>query len=290
MVNIFDYINYREYLEACFNEIKDGKAAIGIAFSYEAFANLLKVNNRSFLWQIMRSKKKKQLTEKYWNGIAHGLKLTGEQTKYLKNIINCTHAREKARQFEAELYFKEAMSCKSRSTTEVFRLRKDQYELLTQWYHNAILELIGMRPINDEFALLGKKLFPSITKTQAKKSIQLLERLELIKKGNDGLYRLTQKEIKVDKEISRTIRNRFHFDFVELAKNQIVERNPQPYTIHSLTLGVSDKIFDAIYYKTKEFKKEIIKIANNEENQNDKVYQYQIFFYPLTAPKKADLK
>jgi uncharacterized protein (TIGR02147 family) len=287
MVNIFDYIDYREYLKACFDEIQNSKAAIGIKYSYEAFANLLRINNRSYLWDVMSSKKKKQLADKYWDGVSQGLKHTSEQSKYLKNIITYTHAKEKGKQVLADYYYEQAMSSKSKSTTPAFQLRKDQFEYLTQWYHSAIRALIGMNSFDGDFKRLSKTLAPPISETQAKKSVQLLERLDLIVKGNDGAYCITKKKIKVGEDIPQMTRNRYHTKHTELAGFSIMEHSPETHDISSLTLGISKDTFEMIRHETKHFKEKITELTQNENNA-DRVYQFQLLLFPLTNNEERE--
>ncbi len=286
MENILDYIDYRVYLAACFNEIKNIKAGIRIKYSYEAFANLLKINNRSYLWDVMNMRKKKQLAEKYWDGVSQGLKLSDEQTQYLKNIIAYTHAREEGKQAIADYYYKQAMNNKIKSVTPAFQLRKDHYEYYSKWYHSAIRAYIELNPFKHEYLKLSRKLSPPITELQAKKSVQLLSRLGLIAQGNDGVYHITQIKIKAGDEITQTIKNRFHRECTELAKNAIMDHSPETHKIYSLTLGISEQTYEIIREETEQFKDRIMELAGNDKKA-DRVYQYQLVLFPLIINNKG---
>jgi uncharacterized protein (TIGR02147 family) len=280
MENILDYIDYRVYLAACFNEIKNIKANIRINYSYEAFAHLLRINNRSYLWDVMNMRKKKQLAEKYWDGVAEGLKLSPEQAGYLKNIIAYTHAREEGKQSIADYYYQQAMNNKIKSVTPAFQLRKDHYEYYSKWYHSAIRAYIELTPFKDDYLKLSRSLSPSITEMQAKKSVQLLKRLGLIDKGNDGVYHITQIKIKAGDEITQTVRNRFHVECTELAKNAIMDHSPETRNTYSLTIGISKQTYEIISEETRQFKDKIMELASNDKKA-DRVYQYQLVFFPL---------
>jgi uncharacterized protein (TIGR02147 family) len=183
---------------------------------------------------------------------------------------------------ERAYYYEQMLKCKSGANTPAFQLRKDQYEYLSKWYHSAVRALIELKPFNDDYARLCKMLSPPITKTQVRKSVQLLERLGLIARGNDGMYRITENVIKVGDEIPQEARDRFFLEYAELAKQSIVNASPESRKIFSLTLGVSKRTYDIICKESKEFKERIKKIVGDEQS-NDRVYQYQIAFFPLTG-------
>jgi uncharacterized protein (TIGR02147 family) len=282
MENILNYIDYRAYLVACFNEIKCIKASIRIKYSYEAFANLLKINNRSYLWDVMNIRKKKQLAEKYWDGVSQGLKLSHVQTKYLKSIISYTHAREEGKHAIADYYYEQAMNSNIKSVTPAFQLRRDQYEYLSKWYHSAVRAFIELKPFKDNYAQLCQKLSPTITNVQAKQSVRLLERLGLISKDDRGIFHVIEKKIKVGDEISKMARSRFHIAYTELATKSIIKHPPETRNVSSLTLGISKGTYEIICQETKKFKDKLMDLASADEKA-DRVYQYQLVFFPLIS-------
>jgi len=119
------------------------------------------------------------------------------------------------------------------------------------------------------------------TATQAKKSVELLERLDFIRKGTDGTFRLTRKNIRAGDELSHVDRKRFHREITELAKQSIIGSDSNLHFISSVTMGISAKTYDIIHEEALKFKNKVIEIANNDEKP-DRVYQYQLNFFPLT--------
>jgi uncharacterized protein (TIGR02147 family) len=273
MANIFDYTDYHLYLQKTYNEKKEKNPV----FSYQVFARLIQGIPRAFLFNIINGKRKLPLLQCYrFSNALHHTKSEAEYFEYM--VRYCDWAKNAE---ERAYFYEQMLKCKSGAHTPAFQLRKDQYEYLSKWYHSAVRALIELKPFNDDYAQLGKTLFPRITGTQARRSVQLLERLGLIVRGNDGRYRITENEIKVGDEISQKARDRFFFEYAELAKQSIMNAAPDSRKIFSLTLGVSKRTYDILCKESKEFKERIKKIVNDEKT-NDRIYQYQIAFFPLT--------
>jgi uncharacterized protein (TIGR02147 family) len=134
---------------------------------------------------------------------------------------------------------------------------------------------------------LSQKLSPQITKEQAKRSVQLLERLGFIARGKGGVYYMTESRIRAGEEVSQAARCRYHSEYTELAKQSIKEYSPDTHEVLSLTLGISERTLEIIKKETKQFKERIIELANGEKRA-DRVYQYQLILFPLTRQETPE--
>jgi uncharacterized protein (TIGR02147 family) len=272
MPNIFEYTDFRAYLQKSYEEKKEKNPL----FSYESFTRKVGFSNRGFLYNIIKGTKK--LSKSHCYKLSKALAHTKAEAEYFENIVAFAMAKNDE---ERSYFYEQALQSKSGTITPTHLLRKDQYEYYSKWYHSAIRALIDLQPFKDDFDQLSQNLSPPITKTQAKKSVELLERLGLIAKGGDGIYHLTTTKIKAGDEISQTAKNRFHFECTELAKSSIMDHSPETHDIHSLTLGISERTHDVICKETQQFMAKITELANSD-NKADRVYQYQLIFFPLT--------
>jgi uncharacterized protein (TIGR02147 family) len=110
--------------------------------------------------------------------------------------------------------------------------------------------------------------------------VKLLERLGLITKSDDGAYGITQNKIKGSNEIPQTVKNRFHYECTELAKNALLNHSPETHDVFSLTLGISKQTYEIICRETNQFKDKLMELASNDKKA-DRVYQCQLVFFPL---------
>jgi uncharacterized protein (TIGR02147 family) len=272
MPNIFDSIDYRAYLNQCYEERKKKNPA----YSYEAFTRQMGFTNRGFMFGLLKGPKKPSKSHCY--KFSQGLHHTRDEAAYFENIVAYAQAKNDE---ERSYYIEQALLSKGAGLTPACLLRKDQFEYLSKWYHSAVRACIEVEPFTGDFMHLSRRLSPPITKTQAKRAVKLLERLGFIAKGKDGVYHVTETRIKAGDEISQAARSRFHLEYLDLAKRSLKEFSPGRQEIFSLTLGISERTYEIISKETKQFKNRIIDLANNDKKA-DRVYQCQLILFPLT--------
>jgi len=61
-------------------------------------------------------------------------------------------------------------------------INEDQYEYFNTWYHCVVRELVTFIDFQGDYKILGKKLNPHISQSQARESVKLLLRLGFLKK------------------------------------------------------------------------------------------------------------
>jgi uncharacterized protein (TIGR02147 family) len=273
MPNLFDYKDSRDYLKMCFGERKQ----LNPQYSYEAFTQRLGFSNRGFLFNVLKGKK--NLSISHCIKISRALKHSKEEAEYFEKIVAYTQAKNE----EERTYILEKMQPprKTKGITPLL-IEKEQYEYLSKWYHSAVRCLIEMYPTSDDCDFISRRIFPPITAMQAKKSIELLKRLDIIRKGNDGIYHCTGRNIRASDEISQRAINRFHVECTELAKQSVMYSASKRHFVSSLTMGISEKAYNDIRDESMKFKQRVLEIANSDEAA-DRVYQYQLVMFPLTT-------
>jgi uncharacterized protein (TIGR02147 family) len=173
-----------------------------------------------------------------------------------------------------------------RKKVKLQEIRKDQNIFYSRWYHSVIHSVIGMYSFKGDYTRLGSRLSPPITDIQAKESVDLLERLGLVVRDNNGVYRITtEKNIKTGHEFSTTEKNRIHLEYLKIAKDAL-QNNLAGQQVASMTLGISEKTYRFIYEETMELREKIRKLVDNE-TEADRVFLYQSILVPLT---KAGIK
>lgn len=273
MVTVFDYTDFRLYLQDYFFERK----RVNAHFSYQLLTEKAGFSNRGFIYGVIQGEKK--LSKTHCFKLSKALGHSKSEAYYFENIVAYAQANsDEARTF----FYEQALHTTKGTQTPAQLVRKDQYEYYSRWYHSAIRALIDLHPFEDDYVWLSKKLQPQITEAQAKKSIELLERLELIAKGEHGRYYITKKNLKAGDDISQLAKNRFNAEYTEIAKKSISEISPQSRSVVSLTLGISHATYQLICDETVQFKDRVIALATNDKKA-DLVYQLQLIVFPLTV-------
>ena len=147
------------------------------SYSLRAFARDLQMSPSS-LSAILRGNQ--SLRENTAESIAQKLNFKFKEKAFLKDLILAESARnEKVREF-ARQRLKTA-----RKTQRYKPLKEDQFRVIADWYHGAIVELVTVRGFDPSPQWIASRL--GIDIEEAKASLFLLEKLGLIKKAG-GTY------------------------------------------------------------------------------------------------------
>lgn len=271
MVDIFEYQDYRIYLQDYYSEQKNTKRN----FSYRSFSERAGINAPSFLFYVISGKR--NLT----------------QTTILKISQAIGHSRDEADYFESLVFFNQASSINEKShhygklieirkPLDIAVLDKDRYEYYSKWYHSVIREVVTFFDFKGDFARLGAFLVPSISASQAKESIKLLEKLGFIEKDSQGLYHQTQNLIqsKVGAVNAFTI-EKFQIEMLQVAIKAYDNIEISKRMMTSTTFSISKSTFELFKVRIRELQYQLMEMARIDSSA-DAVYQLTTNLFPIS--------
>jgi uncharacterized protein (TIGR02147 family) len=271
MINIFEYQNYRLYLKDYYNEQKNSKKY----FSYRYFSKKAGINASAFLYYVIEGKR--NLTKSSIDKICGAVGLAREEGDYFGNLVFFNQAKTIA---EKAIYYSRIVEC--RKPLDIKTLDKDQYEFYSKWYHSIIREIATMVAFKDDFGLLSSYLVPQISAKEAQTSIELLERLGLLERDENGLYHHTNAVIGVKAEGQDAfIIEKFQLEMLDLSRKSFDTIPRAERLSASTTFSISKATFDLFKIKTREFRKELLEIAKLD-NEPHRVYQFTFNLFPTT--------
>ena len=273
MISVFDYTDYRKYL----TDWLAWKKKTQPSFSYTTFAQKAGFRDKGFLHNVIHGKR--DLTKESLVKVSRVIGHVTAESEYFENLVFFN----KANDFKTRNYFFEKLNnVKSVESTAVraLEIRKDQYEFYSKWYHSAIRSLIDMYPFKDDYSWLEKNVYPPITPREAKKSVQLLEKLGLIERQNDT-YKLTSKSITTGNEVFSLAVHNFHKEVADLAKNAMESLPQDKRNVSGLTLGISEQTYNRLSEEIQQFRQKIIQIVEQDQNA-DRTYQLVFHLFPVT--------
>src|SRR6185369_10250380 len=155
---------------------------------------------------------KKDISLKLAIKFAELFKLGRKEREYLETLVlfnKSTGASEKKEYLDRLLALR---------GTSVKKVEAHQWEYFEKWHHAVVRELIAIKPFRGDFRALAAMVNPPITVAEARKSIELLERLGLIRKAEDGAYERTDAAISAGDAISKALIAGFQVQAMDLAK------------------------------------------------------------------------
>lgn len=274
MQRIEDYLDYRDLLSDFYKE----KKAQNPFYSYQVFATQVGVDTSNLAKIIM---KKRHIATKSVPVVAKYCGMTGRNAEYFELLVHFGKAKTDQ---QSRVYFEKLLSLKETPSNTLF---EKQYEYYTKWYYSALRALIEYYDFRGDYTALGNQLNPPIGVREAKKGIQLLESLGLIKKDDIGRYRQTEKAITTGRQWTSAAINAFQEETIGLVREALSRHPRDSRDISTITMAVNSEQFGEIKERIREFRSSLIKYIN-EDNSPDRVYHMNIQLVPLTILPKGE--
>jgi uncharacterized protein (TIGR02147 family) len=266
---IFEYTDYHQFFRVFYHFSKLKKKS----FSFRYLARHSGVS-ASMLAAVINGKRR--ISPAIGEKIAKFLNLSAHETDYLLALIGFEKAKNHSDKNEA---FSRIVRLRGQSKLKF--LDADQYEYYSHWYHSAIRELISLPIFEENPAWIAQILLPSITISQAQKSLELLQRLSIIQRDGAGNLRQTSKAISSEYEIHTLSLRNFSREMIDRAKESLETVPVELREISGVTLGISGKCIDRIKQRIRMFKEDVVAMVIDDKTESSDVYQLNIQFFPL---------
>jgi len=269
MEKVFSYLDYREFLKARFARLKKTSRLTHRALSQKAG-----FSSPNFFKLVMEGQR--NLSEKSAAKVARALELEPREAEFFAQLVRFNQAKS----LEAKESLYEELKLLRRDLP-LQRLEHSQFEYFDQWYAVAIRELVALADFREDPEWIAAKLRHRVTPAQVKRALRLLERLSLLRRGEDGRLTQSQAPLSTGDEVTSLAAYRFHQAMMDQAK-QALRDTPAPLRdISSVTVAVSKDASERIKQRIRQFRKEVLAMSE-EAGRGEAVYQMNIQFFNLT--------
>ncbi|MGA2508548.1 MAG: TIGR02147 family protein [Chitinispirillaceae bacterium] len=276
MPDIYTYTDYRLFLKDYYGERKKQQPS----FSYQYFANRAGLKSKTFIYKVIAGQK--ALSKGAVFAVSQAMGLKKRETEYFEAMVNFTQARTER---EREFYFNHLQTFGRHHSAA--QIRQDQYTYFSKWYYPALRELVAILDFKNDFKLLARSLDPPITAVQARKAVQMLLDLGLIKRTASGRYCQTDKSLTTGDHVQSLAVQAFQKENLRLAAEAIDRHKRYDRDISTLTTSISEAGFRRISEEIAAFRKKLAGIIEKDEPA-DRVYQINFQAFPLsTLPKNG---
>lgn len=267
-LSIFDYGDYHKFL---FDWVEEQKAR-NKKFSFQYLADSAGFKSRSFLHAVTSGKRDVSLPAAV--KLSKFIGLNRREADFFELLV----AFNNAKTLEEKNHFLEKLAKISKPNPKAF-LSAQQYDLFNKWFIIPIWELVTFVDFGEDFKLLGQKLIPQVTPTEARYAVELLLNLGLIEKEGN-LYVQKESNLHTADEIySQAIKN-YQVSMLQMAIEALDRIKKENRNISTLTLGTNKEGVEAVRERIHEFRAELSDIAAKYA-PSDRVYQVNIQFFPL---------
>jgi uncharacterized protein (TIGR02147 family) len=267
--SIFEYLDYREYL-------KDHYEASKRRFSFFSYRYISVKTGLDASFYVKVLQKQMHLSLKSLPGIIRFLGLNKKECEYFTLLVRFNRAKQ---QDETRLYFEKLIEFRELNTGT---LNADKYEYFSKWYYVAMRELLNYYRFKGDYKSLGEQLNPPISEAKARKAIELLERLNLLKKNENGEFELTEQFVTTGESWNSLAIENFQKEMIRMAETSIDRLPKKDRETSTVTISMSRSSFNAMKDRIREFRKELLEMARMEQ-EPDGVFQINFQIFPLTG-------
>lgn len=271
MVNLFEYLNYREFLRDAYEERHSGDWR----FSHRYIAERAGFDSSMFN-KILQGKR--NLTERLVAEFADIFCNDSREKSYFADMVAFNQAKTHS---ESRQYLEKLVATKE---CKVEDLAKDQFEYFDHWYHAVVRELVTFYPYVGDDAALGLMVRPPITASQVKSSIALLERLSMIRKDEaTGAYVQTQGLISSGSESYSTAVNSYIQQNLDVAQTAMDRFDKTERNLSTLAFACDETTYAELVEMVRRFRREVLSKVSQCGKPN-RVFQLGMQLFPLSDP------
>jgi uncharacterized protein (TIGR02147 family) len=267
--DIFEFLDYREYLRACYTALKEHRRS----FSYRAFAQKAGMSSPNFLKRVIDGQR--NLGPKSIDKVAAALDLSTRETEFFRDLVGFTQAKTGAEKNE---FF--AKLGKDRKHRRVRKLERDSFTYLSHWYYPAIRELASCDGFIEDPQWIASHVQPPITTAQARKAVEVLLKLGFLVRGEDGTLGQGEALLSTGPEVrSLAIRN-FHRQMIERATDALETIPLEEREISGTTVALSEDGFRLFKERIHALRAELLELSAEQKGPK-RVIQFNFQAFPL---------
>jgi len=208
-------------------------------FSYRFFSGKAGFRSPNFLKLVIDGKR--NLSPDSVEKFVRALKLNRREADFFRILVHLNQARTVD---EKRIYVEQIM--RFQPVRYIHPLRQEQYEYYSQWYNIAIREAVGLPDFVEDPAWIARKLVPPISPGQARKALDLLLRLGLLRREESGRLVQTDAFITTGDEVTSTSVANYHREMMRKGSEAIDLFPPADRDISSVTMSLSIEKFREI--------------------------------------------
>lgn len=168
------------------------------------------------------------------------------------------------------------------SKPNYLRLSADQFRVIGEWYHFAILTLMRTRDFKSDIAWIAERLGLSLT--VVKTAIERLMRLDIIHQDHSGTMIRSKMRYRTSDDVSNASVRLAHNDYLENARKALDTLPVEERDFSSLMLTFSPEQLPRAKEIIRKFQDDFA--AEMEAGASSEVYQLYIQLFPLTQVRK----
>jgi uncharacterized protein (TIGR02147 family) len=163
---------------------------------------------------------------------------------------------------------------------EYSQLSSDQFEILSDWIHFALLSMVKLKSFVDDPKWIAARL--GVGAKAVEQAIERLIRLKLLARSPSGRLQRTKTRISTSDGIQNTALRRDHMNSLELARRSMEKDALELCDFSSITMPTDPQKLSDARDIIRRFQDELSQFL--EQGRTTEVYRLCVHLFPLTQP------
>jgi uncharacterized protein (TIGR02147 family) len=255
--NLFEYDNYRKFLKDAYLALK----AKDKKFSFRYFARVAGFNSHNFLRLIIEGKSNMSVASA--EKMIKFFKLNAEESRFFHSLVLLNQAKTHE---EKQTYAKEIL--RSQTYRRIHPFNEAKYEFFAHWYVSAVRELVALPGFKEDPAWIARHVVPAIKTSEAKKALEDLLQLGLIKRNDHGTLVQSEALLSTPPEVSSAYVANWHKEYLKRAAESIELLPREMRDISAVSFGFSKKNINLLKEMIVTFRKEVLHLASQQDDKD----------------------
>ncbi len=172
--------------------------------------------------------------------------------------------------------------------SEYLRLSTDQFHIIGDWYHFAILTLMRTKDFKSSNEWIAKRLGLPVATVRV--AIERLQRLEMVKEDKNGKLTRTKVRYRTTDDVANISVRKAHHQYLDNAKKALESVSVEKRDYTSLMMAIDPVDLPKAKVIIRKFHDELSLLM--KDGKGPEVFQLLISFFPLTdsKPEHGELK
>lgn len=270
-ISIFDFNDYKAFLT---------KKGLPQGFYTHSSKNLntwakrLGYKSSSSLSMVLNGERlpSEEMIDKF----AADLKMSSREKRYFELLIEL-EKRKKKNQDISDVLEKIKKSCTEKNS---FAIDLTRFSTISEWYYVAIKQLISTKDFVEDENWIYKRLRKKVTLGQIKIALKNLEELEIIKRDENGKFKVIKPGLITSNDVPSSAIRKHHHGMMELAMQALLEQNIDQRQINSTSLKINKTDLPEAKKFIFDFIKEFASRFHIDDSSN--IYQLNVQLFELS--------
>jgi uncharacterized protein (TIGR02147 family) len=271
--NIFDYLDYRKYLEDFYSAGKENVDA----FSHRYFARRAGFSSSNYIQLVWKGKR--NLTPDSTRSLCRAMELPAEEAAFFTALVQFDQSEDPEEKNRA---FEEVAA--SRAFRQARQIDHSMWEYLSHWYYPAIREMAGRPDFRADAKWISGQLYPKVPEKKVGRALELLFELGLLIEDDDGAVTRGEPTLTTGHVVRKLAASNYHREMIARGAEAIELHSAKSREIAGTTVCISAATVPELKQRIRTFRETIVQRCDSDE-EPDVVYQFNIQLFPLSSAR-----